>query len=112
MVLVKIEILKGMIDLMQYFHHFLKLGNSFISNLIIKKKVMVQLAAFIAAYVTCVSRVSDYHHRGSDVIGGIVIGVIVAAFITRYAGKSVFWAGEIEKSEKSEKSAENNKYLQ
>ena len=37
-------------------------------------KPLIQMTAFIAAYVTCMSRVSDYHHRGSDVIGGGVLG--------------------------------------
>lgn len=37
-------------------------------------KPLIQLTAFIAAFVTMLSRVSDYHHRGSDVIGGTVLG--------------------------------------
>lgn len=37
-------------------------------------KTLVQLACFIAAFVTMLSRISDYHHRGSDVAGGTVIG--------------------------------------
>ena len=37
-------------------------------------KTLIQIGAFSAAFVTCLSRVSDYHHRGSDVIGGTVIG--------------------------------------
>lgn len=49
-----------------------------------------QMAAFLAAYVTCLSRVSDYHHRGSDVIGGIVVGAIIAIFITCISGR-VLW---------------------
>jgi membrane-associated phospholipid phosphatase len=52
---------------------------------------MLQMAAFIAAYLTSVSRVSDYHHRGSDVVGGIVIGVIIAVFLTKEVGRKLFW---------------------
>ena len=37
-------------------------------------KPLVQMTAFIAAYVTALSRISDYHHRGSDVIGGTTLG--------------------------------------
>ena len=37
-------------------------------------KPLLQMTAFIAAYVTTLSRVPDYAHRGSDVIGGAVLG--------------------------------------
>ena len=37
-------------------------------------KTLLQMTCFIAAFVTMLSRVSDYHHRGSDVIGGTVLG--------------------------------------
>ena len=37
-------------------------------------KPLIQLAAFAAAFVTMMSRISDYHHRGSDVVGGSVLG--------------------------------------
>ena len=37
-------------------------------------KTGIQLACFSAAFVTMLSRVPDYHHRGSDVIWGTVIG--------------------------------------
>lgn len=40
-------------------------------------KTLVQLACFIAAFVTMLSRISDYHHRGSDVAGGTVIGKVL-----------------------------------
>ena len=33
------------------------------------------MGAFIAAFITSLSRISDYHHRGSDVIGGAVLGI-------------------------------------
>lgn len=38
-------------------------------------KPMIQMTAFTAAFITCLSRISDYHHRGSDVIGGTVLGI-------------------------------------
>lgn len=53
-------------------------------------KTVLQMTCFIAAFVTMLSRVSDYHHRGSDVIGGTVLGVIVAVGITCYVGR-VLW---------------------
>lgn len=53
-------------------------------------KPLFQMTAFIAAYVTCLSRISDYHHRGSDVIGGVVVGVIVAVLVTFGVGR-VIW---------------------
>jgi phosphatidate phosphatase len=37
-------------------------------------KPLIQLAAFSAAFVTALSRISDYHHRGTDVIGGASLG--------------------------------------
>jgi phosphatidate phosphatase len=38
-------------------------------------KPLIQMTAFIAAFVTCLSRISDYHHRGSDVAGGTALGL-------------------------------------
>ena len=37
-------------------------------------KPLLQMTAFIAAFVTALSRIPDYHHRGSDVIGGTTLG--------------------------------------
>jgi membrane-associated phospholipid phosphatase len=31
-------------------------------------KPLIQMAAFIAAYVTAISRIPDYHHRGKNLI--------------------------------------------
>lgn len=53
-------------------------------------KTLVQLACFIAAFVTILSRISDYHHRGSDVAGGTILGVIVAVFVVFQVGR-VLW---------------------
>jgi phosphatidate phosphatase len=53
-------------------------------------KALFQVTAFITAYVTAISRLPDYHHRGSDVIGGAILGAIVAIFFTYYLG-SVLW---------------------
>jgi phosphatidate phosphatase len=53
-------------------------------------KPLIQGAAFIAAYITCVSRISDYHHRYSDVIVGACIGIAIAFFITLVIGR-VLW---------------------
>lgn len=53
-------------------------------------KALIQLSAFIASFVTSISRISDYHHRGSDVAGGLVLGSIIALFITLIIGK-ILW---------------------
>lgn len=53
-------------------------------------KALIQLAAFIASFVTSISRISDYHHRGSDVLAGLVLGSIIALFITLVLGK-ILW---------------------
>ena len=56
-------------------------------------KVLVQLTAFIAAYVTSISRVRDYHHRGSDVIAGAILGTTVAIFLTLVSGRVIWLYG-------------------
>lgn len=53
-------------------------------------KPLLQMTAFIAAFVTCLSRISDYHHRGSDVFGGCVLGLAIGLFITLVIGR-VLW---------------------
>ena len=47
------------------------------------------MTAFISAYVTCLSRISDYHRRASDVIGESVLGtkkllLLAYTFFKRY----------------------------
>lgn len=59
-------------------------------------KPLIQLAAFSAAFVTSLSRVSDYHHRLSDVFAGSGLGIIIALYITFVAGR-VLWDYECEK---------------
>ncbi|CAF0856047.1 unnamed protein product [Brachionus calyciflorus] len=59
-------------------------------------KPLIQMTAFIAAFITAMSRISDYHHRESDVIGGIMLGVVIALAITLFIGR-VIWDYEIEK---------------
>lgn len=58
-------------------------------------KIIVQMACFIAAWVTTLSRVSDYHHRGSDVLAGTVLGCMVALFITLVTGRVLFYYNRI-----------------
>ncbi|KAK3089979.1 hypothetical protein FSP39_008169 [Pinctada imbricata] len=43
----------------------------------------IQLFMFLLAYYTCVSRISDYMHHWSDVLGGSVLGITVS-FLTIY----------------------------
>ena len=47
-------------------------------------KALIQIISFSAAYFTCLSRISDFHHRGSDVIGGVCIGLFFAVFVTKF----------------------------
>lgn len=56
-------------------------------------KTLLQMIAFITAYVTMLSRVSDYYHRASDVIAGTFLGLIVAFAITLFVGR-VLWVYE------------------
>lgn len=58
-------------------------------------KPLIQTTAFIAAFITCMSRISDYHHRGTDVLGGMVLGCVVAYFVTYFVGR-VLWEYETE----------------
>lgn len=60
-------------------------------------KTIIQMTCFIAAFVTMLSRISDYHHRGSDVIGGTVLGVIVAVGIVFFVGR-VLWVYDKKKN--------------
>jgi membrane-associated phospholipid phosphatase len=53
-------------------------------------KPLIQLAALIAAFVTSISRISDYRHRFSDVFSGSVLGIIVALYVGLVIGK-VLW---------------------
>ena len=52
-------------------------------------KVLIQMTAFIAAYVTCLSRISDHHHHGTDVFGGVVIGCVIAFFMFFCVGREL-----------------------
>ena len=47
-------------------------------------KSSIQLTAFIIAWFTCMSRVSDFKHHHTDVIAGAVIGLTVAFFVVFY----------------------------
>lgn len=53
-------------------------------------KSMIQIIAFIAAFYTSLSRIPDYAHRFSDVIGGALVGIAVALLIVFVVGK-VLW---------------------
>ena len=59
-------------------------------------KTFIQIAAFIAAWVTMLSRVSDYWHRYTDVLAGFFLGLIVALFVTLVVGR-VLWDYKVEK---------------
>ncbi|RNA25243.1 phosphatidate phosphatase [Brachionus plicatilis] len=54
-------------------------------------KSIIQLIAFLAAWHTCMSRVSDFKHHYTDVISGAVIGFSVAIFVTVIIGKKIWY---------------------
>ncbi|CAF0754875.1 unnamed protein product [Brachionus calyciflorus] len=54
-------------------------------------KSIIQLCAFLAAWHTCMSRVSDFKHHFSDVIAGAIIGASVAIFVTVISGKKIWY---------------------
>lgn len=47
-------------------------------------KSILQLIAFIAAWHTCMSRVSDFKHHYTDVMAGATIGISVAIFVVSW----------------------------
>lgn len=53
-------------------------------------KTLIQLTAFVAAWHTCMSRVSDFKHHHTDVIAGAAIGLSVAFFITFVTGSQIW----------------------
>jgi membrane-associated phospholipid phosphatase len=53
-------------------------------------KTLVQTTALIAAFFTCISRISDYHHRFSDVLSGSALGIVIALYVTLVTGR-VLW---------------------
>ena len=59
-------------------------------------KTFIQIAAFIAAWVTILSRVSDYWHRFTDVLAGFFLGLLVALFVVLVLGR-VLWEYKVEK---------------
>ena len=42
------------------------------------------MACFLTAFVTMLSRVSDYHHRFSDVIAGMALGKLFSVILMKY----------------------------
>lgn len=53
-------------------------------------KALLQMAAAITAFLTSISRISDYKHRFSDVVSGACLGTAVALFTTLVLGR-VLW---------------------
>ena len=50
-----------------------------------------------AAWITCISRVVDYQHTIGEVIGGVILGAILAVAFTLLFGRSK-WNGHEEES--------------
>lgn len=53
----------------------------------------IQMGVFSMAWFTCLSRISDYKHHWSDVLGGAVVGAL-SAIIVAYAVSDLFKADE------------------
>lgn len=49
-------------------------------------KILLQFLAFLLCLVTSLSRISDFHHRTSDVVCGFLLGTTVAIFVTKHVG--------------------------
>ena len=54
---------------------------------------LLQVTAIIAALVTSVSRYIDYYADGWDILGGVVLGALIAVAFTIYVGR-VIWEYE------------------
>lgn len=64
-------------------------------------KTTIQLVAFIMAWHTCMSRVSDFKHHHTDVIAGAAIGLSVALFITMITGSQIWNFNKIRNDKKA-----------
>jgi phosphatidate phosphatase len=53
-------------------------------------KALLQLAAFIAAFLTSLSRITDNKHTVGEVTAGALLGIVIACYITHMLGK-VLW---------------------
>lgn len=69
-------------------------------------KIILQLIAFVAAWHTVMSRVSDFKHHYTDVIAGSLLGMSVAVFMTVVNGKRL-WDYQYSKSLNEGPSAED-----
>jgi phosphatidate phosphatase len=61
-------------------------------------KSIIQLTAFIAAWHTAMSRVSDFKHHYTDVMAGAAIGLSVAVFVTVITGKKIWHHSQRDKN--------------
>ncbi len=66
------------------------------------------MTCFITAWVTVLSRVSDYHHRFTDIIAGSLLGIVIALFITLQTGRVLFEYGRIRPITEIDQRAENS----
>ncbi|XP_059156019.1 putative phosphatidate phosphatase isoform X3 [Physella acuta] len=51
---------------------------------------LIQTIAFSMAFFTCLSRISDYKHHWSDVLGGAVLGIVIGYIIAHAMVECVF----------------------
>ena len=50
-------------------------------------KTVLQAGLLFGATAVCVSRISDYKHHWSDVVGGVLLGVVIGLTISVYVAK-------------------------
>jgi membrane-associated phospholipid phosphatase len=53
-------------------------------------KALLQVTAFVALFTTCISRITDYFHKDVDVVGGGILGALIAILFTIVLGR-VLW---------------------
>ena len=46
---------------------------------------VLQVGVFTLAFLTCLSRISDYKHHWSDVLGGSLLGILVCFVLVSFA---------------------------
>ena len=62
---------------MCYFSLQLYLQGNMRSRYLVVLRSFIQAVAFVVAIYVCVSRISDYKHHWSDVLAGMLLGIVV-----------------------------------
>lgn len=53
-------------------------------------KLLLQIMSFLACMIISLSRISDFQHHASDVLGGFVLGIAVSSFVTMYVANRLW----------------------